>query len=100
MSVNLPTGSGKSLIFGVTKSRNGRMLQCCNARKLKAGILKSGSTKIEHRTAKGWFKADSVCSALIDVFLLFTEGQRSVTSLFPLSDFLLSISVFLVVFLV
>ena len=31
--VNLPTGSGKSLIFpGVAKSRNARMLQCCNAR--------------------------------------------------------------------
>ena len=34
--VNLPTGSGKSLIFpGVAKSRNARMLQCCNARNWK-----------------------------------------------------------------
>ena len=44
--------------------------------------------------------SDCTVVLLIEVLLLFTEGHQSVTPPFPLSDFLLSINVFLVVFLI
>ena len=74
-------------LYTVAKSRNAQMLQC---QKLKAGILKPGSTKIKHRTDKGWSVSRLIQSVLLWSMCSLYSSQKGSDRLhhFSLSDFL------------